>query len=382
MMLVLLVTPFSGAGTDVYVPSLPVITEVMDTTRTLTKLTIPAYLLGYGLGQPIFGTLSDIYGRRSPMLWGLFLFAISCALAPLSTSIYILLALRVLQGLAVAGPAAVSKAVLTDCFQGQEHRRASNQMVMVWAMGPILAPALGGYLHTYFGWGSTFYFLAIYAGVAWLLSLLYWSESNVHSGSISLSNIVDNYRTILGSRPFLGALICMGLVASILAVFNVVGPFLVQDTLGYDPIDYGHLALVLGFAWFLGSTISKSMVNRMSQDGLIRLCLWVGIAGVGIALAVADKLPLNLWVLALPTFFIYVVGGTIFPNCMAKCLSAFPKMAGAASAAMGALFTLAMAVTSGAASLFHSASAVPLFAIFGGLLVAGLLFFSLLRSRA
>lgn len=360
LFLILFMTPLAGVGIDLYTPSLPSIKSYFDTSESLVKLTIALYLLGYGLGQPFFGTLSDSYGRKTLLLIGMIFFAIASIVAAYSPSIELLLLMRFVQGVGAASSGVIAKSIVTDSFTGKEINKASTYMSLIWGLGPIIAPAVGGYLEFYFGWTSSFYLLAFYGLAVFLLAIRYLPETNQRPIALNVSSILNSYRLTLTHKVFLGSIFGMAIVYSIITIFSIVAPFLIQDVMQYSPIAYGNIALIMGIAYFLGSFFNRFLIDAMSTYKLLLISntAILIVSVVMVILSLAGHL--NIWTLTLPTFLIFFGCGIIFPNCMAICMSLFTEIAGTASAVMGFLFVVATSLVSALASLLKSSSPLPL----------------------
>lgn len=159
--------------------------------------------------------------------------------------------------------------------------------------------------------------------------------------------IFDNYRKIAIHKVFICSALITGFMYSVVTLFNVVGPFLIQTVLHYTPIDYGHIALLLGGCWFLGNFIVRYFMHRISLKmfilGSMVLMLVVSI----VMLILASVMKTNIVITVAPTMVIFFAAAIIFPICMAKCMSLFPKMAGSASALMVSCFVVAAGIMSG-----------------------------------
>lgn len=358
--LVLILTPMSGATIDLYVPSLPYITHHFNSSNTLVQLTITAYLFGYGLFQTFYGTLSDSFGRRGMLIFGLFLYVASSLMAPLAHNIYVLLVLRFIQGIGIGGPGVLTKSIISDRFAGMRLAKISNYMAIVWAIGPIVAPFIGGYLQAYIGWQAPFYFMAAYGLISVILVMFFMPETNFNRHPLQLKTVSNNYKMILTHKIFIGAVVLLALSYSLITVFNVIGPFLIQKVLGYSPILYGHMALLLGVAWFIGNALNRLLMVRLHAHHIIITSILISlVVSVGM-LVIGLCEHISLWVIVVPTFILFVCGGAIFPNCLGRALSLFPKMGGSASATMGSLFVVGAGVMSGIASVLKTKSQIPL----------------------
>jgi MFS transporter, DHA1 family, multidrug resistance protein len=360
LFLILFMTPLAGIGIDLYTPSLPAIMAYFHTNESLVKLTIAFYLLGYGIGQPFFGTLSDCYGRKKLLYIGMIFFAMASFIAVYSPSIEMLLFMRFLQGIGAASSGVIAKSIVTDSFTGKEINKASTYMSLIWGLGPIIAPAIGGYLQYYLGWTSSFHLLALYGLAVFLLSLSLLPETNKNLIALNVASIINSYKQTLTHSIFLGSILGMAIVYSVITIFAVVAPFLIQEVLHYSSIAYGNIALVMGIAYFLGSFFNRFLIGTMTTYKLLFVTNLIALLVSIVMVVFSLQNEVNLASIAIPTFIIFFCGGIIFPNCMAICLSLFAEIAGTASAVMGFLFVVATSLVSALASLLETTSAFPL----------------------
>ncbi|ODN42372.1 MFS transporter [Piscirickettsia litoralis] len=379
--LILLVVPLSGAGIDIYVPSLPAIQSSMGVSHFAAKVTVALYLFGYGFGQLIIGPLSDRYGRRWIVIVSLLLYALSSFGASVSPNIEFLWVMRIIQGAVVSGILVPARASISDLFTGTAYLKAMNYSTVAWAMGPILAPAIGGYLQVWGGWHVPFYALALYSAVMAIIMLLVFKETKRKTTDkfIPLRQLVVNYGHMLRSFEFMAGVACLSLLYSVLTVFNVVGPFLIQSQLGLSPIFYGHVALWLGLAWFLG-TVSYRFAIRFSA-------LRVGLSYLSVAVLIALSMViesvlygLSVWGVVLPTLVLGFCAGAVFSQLYGRCIALYPNTPASAGALMGSIFVVGAGLVSALASQWQIVGLLPLALInFGLVLSAAVLF---LRQNA
>src|SRR3954452_18944075 len=107
---------------DLYLPALPEITGDLHTSGPAVQLTLTGTLVGLAVGQLIVGPLSDVLGRRRPLLAGIGVHVAASLLCAVSSGVLMLGTLRVLQGFGAAAAAVIAIAVVRDCFTG--HRAA------------------------------------------------------------------------------------------------------------------------------------------------------------------------------------------------------------------------------------------------------------------
>ena len=148
-------------------------------------------------------------GRRPVLVSSLLGYVIVVFLIPWSDNIYVLLFLRLLQGIFAAGIGVIARALLTDAFTGKTLKKYASYITFAWAIGSIFSPYLGGYLQHYFGWQAVFYFLSIYSTTVFLLVAIFLRETIPNRHRFQLPVITKNYKHVLTHKIFVaGALSC------------------------------------------------------------------------------------------------------------------------------------------------------------------------------
>ncbi len=349
-----------GASVDIFVPSLPHIAIDLHAPSHLVSLLVTVYLLSYGVFQLAAGPFADSFGRRRIMIIALFGYMIASGLIPLTHSIYVLMLLRVFQGIFAAGIGVVVRAIVADCFSGKMLEKHLSYLALFWAIGPIFSPYLGGYLQHHFGWHAAFYFLAAYTFITSLLVICLLPETAAVRHSFQVKVIIKNYRHVFLHPAFIGGTVICGLTYGLITMYNVIGPFLVQSALKYSPIVYGHIALFLGIAWLAGNVICRTIIVKPAASTYILFSLIAGIFIALLLLGLAVFGPFNLWTTVTPPLLLFVCGGIIYVYCFSRCLAQFPDIAGTASAAMGCIFSMIAGVVSGIAGSLRAETLLPL----------------------
>jgi len=144
---------------DAFLPSFPAISADFQVDAAVVQQTLSAYLLAFSVMSLFYGTLSDAFGRRPVILVSLVVFTLASAGAAFAPSFGWLLLCRVLQGLSAGGGRVIGQAIVRDRFAGAEAQRLMASITMVFGLAPAVAPVIGGYLHSAFGWRSVFVFL-------------------------------------------------------------------------------------------------------------------------------------------------------------------------------------------------------------------------------
>lgn len=377
--ILLLMVPLTGATIDIYVPSLPAITEHFGTSVRLVQWTIPSYLVGYSLAQLFCGALSDAWGRRALLIAGLGLYICASWMAAASPNITTLIVIRFVQGLGVASPGVLARAIASDSFKGNQLPAVTNYITLAWALGPILAPLVGGYLQHAFGWKAVFYFLTAYGCLVLILACLFLPETNAHRHALKMETLVEDYRIVLASPIFLGCAVVLAVIYAHLVLFNVVGPFLVQVILHESPLVFGRIALVLGLAWFLGSLANRLLTASFPRFPLMKIATTIALLASLFMGWLAISYPLSLSNLVIPTAVIFMSGSITFTQCFGKSMRLFPERAGTASALMGTLFIAGSALAGFAGSFLETKTGLPLALSFIGLTLLAALIQGMLK---
>ncbi len=375
---ILLIFPLAGSGVDIHVPSLPSIILYFHCSQAAVQASVTVYLLGYGIGQLLVGIFSDGFGRRPLLLGGCFLYVLFSFASVYVDTVYGFLWTRLLQGIAVAGPAVVAKACISDCYKGKQLQVVTAYASISWALGPILAPVLGGYLKFYFNWHACFVFLAVYSLLIFALAAVLFPETKQGRSSLTVRSVLKNMVKVVCHPILLAGMIIVGIVYAIMAVFNVMGPFIIQMSLHYSAIQYGHIALLLGLAWFVGGLVNRYLSNHYDARSILSKGLLVLFS-----FFVSILLPFNLLVVLVPLLIIYVLGGVLLPASFSIYLPLFPQLGGTVNAVSGLSQMIVSALLTMVAAQFVTVTQLPLlFLLLGMFILSCLLYFGLTRLSA
>jgi MFS family permease len=327
--------PLSGFATDIYIPSLPAMAGTMHVSNIQVQMTLTLFLASYGVTQLFIGSLLDSFGRYHISLFCLLAFAAASIVIANTHSIYIIYLMRVIHGITVGGVVVSKRAYFIDLFTGDKLKNYLSLFSIIWSTGPIVAPFIGGYLETAFGWKSNFYFLALFAVILAVLEYLYSGESLSKFSSFNVKKIANTYVDMIKTTSFTLGLVMIGLAYCMVMIYNMTGPFIIEHTLGLSPVIAGYSSLILGIAWMTGGIIGKITINRPFFK---RLVVNLGLQLIFvIVMLISIKFIANLYTLIFFAFIIHVAAGFTFNNFFTYCLSKFPKNAGIASGLSGGI---------------------------------------------
>lgn len=360
VLMILIFNPLIGMGVDLIAPSLPAISRSLEVSTVLSKNLIAIYLLGYALGNFLGGVLSEAWGRKKLLTMSLFAFALVSLLPALIANAHVLLAVRLLQGLGLGAYAAIGRATLSDILPVERLMRTAPLLAMTWGIGPIIGPVIGAYLQVYFDWQACFYFFAAVGALALLLIGVSVPETHFKRQALNIGQIGRNFKEILGHKVFVGSILIMGCSYSLLIVFNTLGPFLIQETLNYSPVFFGHVALVMGLVFLMGTILCRRLIKKFSPERIFQFtvptCLGVTILAVILAYFFGQ----NIGVIVISSLLMFFSTGILYPTGMGKGLALFRHLAGSASALMNLINVLIVSLASAAMSLVSAESMFPL----------------------
>jgi len=330
---------------DLGLPALTLLQDSLGASPAEAAMTMSLFLAGFGVSQLFMGPLSDRYGRRPVMLWGLSLYAlggVGCALAP---TIEALLTFRLLEGVGAAGGTTLAMAVVRDTFDGQAGRIKMAQVSMVITIAPIIAPTLGGLLLLFGGWRIIYAMLAV-AGVVLVLAVAFGlKETRPPLPGTSLS-LAGRYAAVFRQRRTMGYVLVNTLASGGLFGFISSSPLVLMGTMGVSTAVFGLLFAVTSSGILLGSTVN-SILARRGVPAQTPLAVGLTLGPLAVLGAAGFLLA---GVVSLATFipFIVVVGfcrGLSTPNITHAALELVPHHAGVTSALMGCGQMLCMALS-------------------------------------
>ncbi|WP_397379428.1 Bcr/CflA family multidrug efflux MFS transporter [Paenibacillus sp. YYML68] len=346
---------------DMYLPALPAITSDFETSASAVQLSLTFYLLGLALGQLLAGPISDVRGRRAPIIVGLTVYAISSLLCALSTSIGSLIVLRTLQGLSGAAGIVVARAIVRDLFSGKELTRFFTLLMLVNGAGPIIAPLIGGQLLLYTTWHGIFYVLSG-VGIVMLTAVLFGLKETLPPEKRSQAGLLHTVRTfgeLLRDREFIGYALSSGFVTAALFAYLSGSSFMLQNVYGVSAQMYSYIFAFNGIGFILASQLTGRLVGRFSELKLLVTGYVIAASG-GVLLLASLLLHAPLYVVTAACFLIVSSVGIVGPTSSSLALQSKGKTAGSAAALLGVLSLLFGALTSPLVGLGGEHTAVPL----------------------
>jgi MFS transporter, DHA1 family, multidrug resistance protein len=328
---------FAPLSIDMYLPAMPVMETVFHTSAAAVEITMVTFLVGFAIGQSLYGPITDRFGRKPPLYASLALFIVSSAACAVAPSIHMISVLRVFQALGACGGSVITRAMVRDLFPPEQLRRVFSMLVLVLGVSPVIAPLFGSYLLLWFGWKSAFLAQAT-LGVAGLAGMHFrLRESLAHRDRrpLDVESIVSAYRQLLKDRTFLGASFVCGFSSAGAFAYIASAPFVFISLYKVPTERFGWLFGAIAAGMVIGSQINGRMPHRIPLWKVLRAAnlfqLVSGLLLLAMVLTGAGGLP-GVFLCV----FVYVSAqGFVFPNGSAIAMMRHGKIAGTASALLG-----------------------------------------------
>lgn len=324
-MLAFALLPLSGFATDIYIPSLPSMGADMHISSIQVQLTLTVFLISYGTSQLFLGSILDSYGRYKFSMGALLVFILASMVIAITKNIYIIYAMRVIHGITVAMIVVAKRAYFVDVYEGDRLKHYLSMFTIIWSAGPIVAPFLGGYFQTTFGWQSNFYFLAAIAFVIAILETIYSGETIRHRTEFHLKKIAGLYAEMIKTTTFSLGILMLSFAYSMVIMYNMTGPFIIEHHFNFTPIVAGYCSLILGFAWMVGGFIGRALIHR-PFFGKLFVNILLQLLSV-VLMIVSINFVNNIYAMVFFAFIIHVGAGFTYNNYFTYCLGRFPKNA-------------------------------------------------------
>lgn len=321
---------------SIYTPAMPQLVSAFSSTESMIKLTLTVYFAGFSLAQLVSGPFSDAFGRRTATLLFVGINAVGGLICVLSPDVSWLLAGRLVQGIGASVGITVARAVVRDQFTGAEASRIMNLIGIMLAIGPAMAPAIGGLLLVGFGWHAIFLTLIGFSLTIILSVFLFMRETGRPDSALAKPRrVAACYLEVLGDIRFLAATgVLGGSIGSLYAQATML-PFILIDRVGLSPTAFGLGMLMQSGFYFLGSVCLRLTSARLGGERSVQLGLaMLGSGGMLIALSTHLLPPTYLSVMAPVAFSSFGIA-FLTPHMTTAALQSFPHIAGSASAMLG-----------------------------------------------
>lgn len=265
-------TAFAPLSIDMYLPAFPQMEIALAASTDAIRHTLAAFFLGFALGQASYGPVTDRFGRKPPLYFGLGLYilaSIGCALAP---SAEVLTVLRFVQAVGACSGMVIARAMVRDLFEPKDAARAYSSLMLVTGLAPILAPIIGGIVLLWAGWTAIFWLLACYAVLA--LAAVHFRFPETHpadpSRPLAFGRAAADYGRIIVDRRYLGYAAGGGLGMAGMFAYIAGSPFVFIDLYGVPAQDYGWLFGLNALGFVVAAQVNGRLLPAGSHEKAMR----------------------------------------------------------------------------------------------------------------
>ena len=357
-----LLTAIGPLSIDMYLSAFPSIAKGLNTSVSTVMLSLSSFFVGISFGQLLYGPLLERFGRKTPLYFGLTLYAISSLACATAMSVETLIIFRFLQALGGCVGMVASRAMVRDLFEVKDNAKVFSTLMLVVAVSPIIAPTLGGYISANFGWRYIFWILIIVIGL--IIAGIYWllPESKKPDPNYSLKpkSILSGFAVIIknpqfGVYTFTGAVAYAGLYAYISG-----SPYVFMEVFKVTEQHYGWIFAIVAAGLIGASQLNSLFLKKYKSEQIIKWALtFQGVIGV---LLVSTSIFgfSELYSTIVLVFLFLCCQGFLFPNASALSMAPFGHNAGNASALMGFIQMSVGALMSAMVSVLHNESTLPM----------------------
>ncbi|NRQ30385.1 multidrug effflux MFS transporter [Nonomuraea sp. NN258] len=368
---------------DMYLPALPAITGEMLSVPAQVQLTLTACLIGVSVGQVVAGPVSDVRGRRLPLLVGVGGFAVASLLCAFAPSVPVLIVLRLLQGMLGGAALVIVRAVVRDLYDGAAIARIFATLMLVSGLAPILAPIAGAQLLAFTSWRGVFVALAV-AGLVLLVAVLAGVRETLPAERREGGGLKHTARTfwqLLRDRSFMGSALTGGLSFAAMFAYISGSPFVLQEVYRATPQQYSLIFGLNALGLTLMAQLGGRLAGRVQPARIVTIGLVIALAGGALLLAAAT-IGLGLGGIVAGLFVIMAGQGLVLPGTGAMALAGQPQqIAGSAAALQGVLQFALGSIAAPLVGVVGAGTAMPMAVLMVVLVAGSALTFTLLGRR-
>lgn len=321
---------------DMYLPALPVISAQFGVPAGSAQMTLSTYILGFAIGQLLYGPMADSLGRKPVILGGTLVFAGAAVACALAQSIDQLIIMRFFHGLAAAAASVVINALMRDVYPKEEFSRMMSFVMLVTTIAPLVAPMVGGGVLVWFSWHAIFWILAVAALLASAMIFFFIDETLPveRRQKFHIRTTMGNFASLFRHKRVLSYMLASGFSFAGMFSFLSAGPFVYIELNHVSPQHFGYyFALNIVFL-FVMTIINSRFVRRVGAINMFRAGLWIQFV-MAIWMVVSAFLGIGFWALVVGVAAFVGCVSMISSNAMAVILDEFPHMAGTASSLAG-----------------------------------------------
>jgi DHA1 family bicyclomycin/chloramphenicol resistance-like MFS transporter len=372
--------PFS---IDMYLPGFPSIAKSLHTTTAQVSLTLSGYFIGISVGQLLYGPLLDRFGRKKPLYFGLVLYIAASLCCFFVTSIHQLIVLRFFQAVGSCAASVAAITTVRDVFPVKDNARVFALLILVLSVSPMLAPTVGGYVTTYWGWPFIFLILTSIAILMLVMVIFFLPENYKPDKSYSLKPlpIINSFWSVMKQPQFFTYALCGAIAFSCLYTYLASSPIVFMELYQVKSQVYGWIFALLAAGYIGASQLNGILTRRFQSEQIVKISLPALAIITLVFLAGSAANVLGLYGTIVMVFLLLCCIGITYPNTSALSLATFSKNTGTAASLMGALQMSVGTLVSVLVSFYKSHGTIPMSGLMATAALLALLILIIGRQR-
>ena len=347
---------------DMYLPAMPVIAEDLQASVSASQATLMAFFISFGVSQLVYGPASDVFGRKPPLYFGLVVFALASIGCAMSPTINWLIAMRFVQGIGAAAVMSIPRAVIRDCYTGNEATRLMSTIMIIIAISPMFAPLLGSAVIIPFGWRAVFVAVSLASIVGFLMTRFGLTETLLpeNRSPFKFSRMMSAFGVLFRDTHYMGLTLIGGMGMGSFFAFLATSSFLYMDYYGLTSFQYSLAFALNAFGFFAASQLAATLEARFGAIKVIRWAVagycFFGCLLFSLVMLGFDSFPMLVGLLLVTYAFL----GLVLPTSLVLALEDHGPIAGTAASLGGTLQMVIGAICIAIVSAVFNNTPVPL----------------------
>lgn len=370
---------------DMYLPGFKNIAEDLLTDEKQVTFTLTSYFIGIAVGQLLYGPIVDKYGRKKPLIAGLFIYVLAALGCAWSYNIEMMIIMRLMQALGGCVGMVASNAIISDVYEVDKRAKAFSSIMLVMGVAPLIAPSIGSVFVEHYTWNYIFYFLAAFALLVMLMIYFLLPETSkyMHNNKLKINKISRDYYEVLKNKTFLFYTLGGSVSMSILFAYISSAAFVFITVYQLDKVTFSTIFAINASSLIIGSYLNGVLTKYVYYIKIANIASVI-LSAISITILIllftTENFPYQ-WVVAGLYLTLFTVG-FINPNATAASLSPFKGNVGVASALGGAIRMGVGAVVAASIGVFQTHSANTMFITICGLSILTMIMLWAIRNKA
>ena len=333
LILLATISPFT---INILLPAWPGLEQTLSVSRAEVALLLSVFLVGMAVAQVFLGPISDRFGRRPVLIWGLLVYVAASLGAVGAVSINELLVARVLQSLGATVGVPLARTIVRDLYPPPKAAAMLGYVTMGMVVGPMLSPTVGGLLDTLLGWQAIFLACAIMGSITLVAVVAVMPETRPRElVGTTTREVWDRSIALLGRGRFVAFVLVLAPSSAMFWAFQGGSPYLVIELMGIDKTIYGMWFALGAFGYMSGNFVAGQLSERLGGTRMIAWGNGFAVLGAGVIVLLALVPVVHPLALFAPVFVMAIGNGMLLPNAISGAVSVDAKAAGAASGLLG-----------------------------------------------